>query len=150
MLKEESTIPKFEENEWSISPENVYICGRMTKDNLEALEEMSDKTERNQNKICLPGVSIVYFKAQDAEQLFLQEHQSRDTLMNVTFRLILDTEKGQQKYPPDSNHWGTLNTCFNLEKLMNNNAEYTGQGLISRFVGKIETYTIEKDTRNDL
>ena len=79
----------------------------------------------------------------------MQEHSSRDSLVNVTFRLILDTEKGRQDYPPDRTRWGTLSTCFNLEKLMPNNAEYANQALVSRFLGKIETYTIENDLRHD-
>ena len=46
-MKEESSVPKFEDNYWALSPDNAFICGRMTKDNLETLEEMAEKTERN-------------------------------------------------------------------------------------------------------
>ena len=101
MLKEESAVPRFEPNEWALTPDNVYVSSRMNKDNLEALVEMSERPDKNQNKICLPGVSVVHLRAQGAEKLFLQEHSSRDSLVNVTFRLILDTEKGRQDYPPD-------------------------------------------------
>lgn len=63
MLKEESALPRFETNEWALTPDNVFISSRMNKDNLEALVEMSERTDKNQNKICLPGVSIVHFRA---------------------------------------------------------------------------------------
>ena len=63
MLKEESALPRFETNEWALTPDNVFISSRMNKDNLEALVDMSERTDKNQNKICLPGVSIVHFWA---------------------------------------------------------------------------------------
>lgn len=63
MLKEESAVPRFETNEWALTPDNVYISSRMNKDNLEALVEMSERQERNKNKICLPGVSVVHLRA---------------------------------------------------------------------------------------
>ena len=36
-LKEESPVPKHEDNVWAMDVENVFISGRMTKDNIESL-----------------------------------------------------------------------------------------------------------------
>ena len=61
-LKEESTIPKHEENSWALDAENVFISGRMTKDNVDTLEELTEAKphQKVDKRISFPGVSIVH------------------------------------------------------------------------------------------
>ena len=63
--KEESSVPKHEDNHWALDAENVFIAGRMTKDNVESLiEAVEAKSESNIDKrISFPGVSIVHLRA---------------------------------------------------------------------------------------
>ena len=41
-LKDESSIPKHEDNQWALDAENVFISGRMTKDNVDTLIEVAE------------------------------------------------------------------------------------------------------------
>jgi len=81
-LKEESSVPKHEENIWAMDVDNVFISGRMTKDNIDSLSDVVDSKPDSSidRRISFPGVSIVHVRAQDAERIFLEEHKSRNTL----------------------------------------------------------------------
>ena len=96
------------------------MTGRLSKENLDSLTEMMGAT--GQGKCVLfPGVSIVYLSEEDAYQKFEYEHKSRSKLYNVCFRLQMDTKEGRPNYKSEQqnrNLHGTLQTCFNLEKLM--------------------------------
>jgi len=61
---------------------------------------------------------------------------------------MLDNEKGKQSLQDQGKNWGTIKTCMNLENMFGEYGDYKGVALLSRFLGKIETYTIENDLRN--
>lgn len=54
-----------EENDWAISPEEVYMTGMLSTENLDSLKEMAG-AKGDANCVLFPGVSIVYLSEEDA------------------------------------------------------------------------------------
>lgn len=68
-LKRNSTQGTHEENDWALSPEEVYMTGMLSRENLDSLVEMSG--QKGDGKCVLfPGVSIVYLSEEDAYEKF--------------------------------------------------------------------------------
>lgn len=135
-----------EENDWAISPDEVYLTGRVSQENLDSLIELSGSSKTDKC-IVLPGVTIVYLNEDDAFQKFSEEHRSRQKLQNVCFRIYMDTTEGRPNYKCQQQNrqvHGTLQTCFNLEKLMESQ-EFKDQAMVSRLFGQIVDYFIERD-----
>ena len=68
LKKRESHLePEYETNYWCTSPKEVFISGRISKDNLDALEEMADYgNSKIDRRILFPGVTLAYRKEHDA------------------------------------------------------------------------------------
>ena len=66
MLKAEApSEPEYHGNYWAVSPQCVYLCGRVSLDNIEALRELGDYgIEKMDRRILFPGVTIVYLTQQ--------------------------------------------------------------------------------------
>jgi hypothetical protein len=58
-----------EENDWAISPSEVFMAGRLSQENLDSLVELCGNS-RTDRCIVFPGVSIVYLNEDDAFQMF--------------------------------------------------------------------------------
>lgn len=106
---------------------------------------------KSEKRIVLPGISIVYLNEDDAFAKFAEEHRSRTKLQNVCFRIYMDTEEGRPNYKSLQQNrqvHGTLQTCFNLEKLMESQ-EYKDQAMVSRLFATIQKYYQERDYATD-
>lgn len=124
--REEQFEPEYENNYWATSPKVVYISGRITQDNIDVLEEMSDRgNTKIDRRILFPGVTLAYLRESDAFNFFKDEHNSRNTIYNVIFKLNFDLEKGRTDYhDKDEKYFGSLKVCFDLPKLMENDADF--------------------------
>jgi hypothetical protein len=96
-MTEQQTTLTHEENDWAISPEEVYISGMLSQENLESLVELSGSS-KSDKCIAFPGISLVYLNEDDAYQKFLKEHRSRQKLLNVCFRIYMDVQEGRPNY----------------------------------------------------
>lgn len=85
-MSRDSSQGTHEENDWAVSPAEVYMSGRLSKENLDSLVEMAGFSG-NSSCVLFPGVSIVYLSEEDAFHKFEEEHKSRTKLHNVCFRL---------------------------------------------------------------
>ena len=133
-----------------LTPQYVFVSGRLTKEDIDCLEEMADDGSYADSRVNFPGVTLAYLKEDDSHKLFLEEHKSRNMLHNVVFKIKFDLVKGKMAFPPiKGQKHGTIKTCFNLHKLMDQNPEYDGKVLISRFLGKITSMDKVKDSRHN-
>lgn len=96
-LPKDSEQGTHEENDWAISPEEVYMTGRISQENLDSLVELSN-SGKNDKCIVFPGVSIVYLCEDDAFKKFSEEHRSRTKLHNVCFRIYMDVKEGRPNF----------------------------------------------------
>ena len=124
-IRDEFGDKEYEPNYWSCSPQVVFVSGRISKENLDALEEMADfGNNQVDRRILLPGVTLAYLKEADAFEFFKEEHKSRNTLYNLIFKLNFDLEKGRVDYHARGTHHNSLKVCFDLSKLMENDSEF--------------------------
>ena len=76
-------------------------------------------------RILFPGVTVANLNEEGAQCLFLEEHKSRNTLHNVIFTVKLDVDIGHQDiHDKKRKKHGTLRTCMDAYRLMDNDEEY--------------------------
>ena len=81
-------MPKFERNPKALSARYVYMSGRLTPGNLESLLEMSSGGGYvKERKLTFPGLSLVYQNEKKSQDIFKNEHKSRNSLHCVTFKI---------------------------------------------------------------
>lgn len=103
-----------------------------------------DKVDR---RILFPGVTIVYLNETKALEFFNTEHTSRNTLVNIMFKLEFDLEKGAKEFHDRKRtRHGNLRTCFNLGMLMEQEqSDWDDAALIPRTLAKVARYDSFED-----
>ena len=133
-------------NALALSANEVYLGGRASQHNLEVLVDMSERNSLLQeSSILFPGISLVYQNESDCLSALRKEHQSRTALNNVVFKVLMDVEIGQPNYREPDKYFGSLKTCFNLERLMDEDPRFRGQALVSRLYAQVESHYTEQD-----
>ena len=134
------------ENVLALSASEVYLSGRSSQHNLDVLVDMSERNSLLQDSsILFPGISLVYQNESDCLSALRKEHQSRTALNNVVFKVLMDLEIGQPNYREPEKYFGSLKTCFNLERLMDEDPRFRGQALVSRLYAQVESHYTEQD-----
>ena len=72
---EDGEHPTHEDNDWSVTAEQVYLSGRLSQENLQSLIDMKESDSRG--KILFPGISVCHLNEKDAFNIFSEEHRSR-------------------------------------------------------------------------
>jgi hypothetical protein len=104
---------------------------------------MAEKKTR-ENTILFPGISVVYTQEVASCQVFKIEHKSRSSLHNVMFRIYMDLDCGKQDIYHPENH-GTLQCCYNLDRLFEGDPDFDYKGLVNRLYVRIDKHLTDKD-----